>query len=89
MTLPINDIACCFSLLSGMTLLLSSDSGMYFDTHKLPLAGHVLIYGPSVSRILFFHYLIMFKVLAGNKSSSLQCEESANTCSLQHTALPS
>ena len=33
----------------SMPFLLCSASGLWFGSHNLPLPGHVLIYGPSVS----------------------------------------
>lgn len=32
-----------------MVVLLSPSSGMWFSSYGLPLPGHVLIYGPTVS----------------------------------------
>ncbi|XP_054777758.1 peroxisomal ATPase PEX1 isoform X2 [Prosopis cineraria] len=36
-------------VINRMTVLLSSTSGMWFDSYHLPLPGHILIYGPSGS----------------------------------------
>ncbi|XP_028794149.1 LOW QUALITY PROTEIN: peroxisome biogenesis protein 1-like [Neltuma alba] len=36
-------------VINRVTVLLSSASGMWFDSYDLPLPGHILIYGPSGS----------------------------------------
>lgn len=49
-----------YSLLPGLTLLLSPACGTWFSNLNLPLPGHVLVYGPPVSlhlqHVTFMHF---------------------------------
>ena len=48
-------------------MLLSPSSGMWFSSYNLPLPGHVLICGPTVSPFEFLSSLFDYLILEGQR----------------------